>query len=92
MSAQGTDSGTAWAESIPALACKADSLAATSRSNHPSLEFVGRMKTFHTCIDIPGCTAMVCLILLGLLPLLTQVNAKKGAGNRCQASHYCVVP
>ena len=24
-----------------------------------SLDFVGSMKTFHTSVDIPGCTAMV---------------------------------
>ena len=27
-----------------------------------SLDFVGSMKTFHTSVDIPGCTAMVCSV------------------------------
>ncbi len=32
---------------------------ASSSSSQPSLDFVGKMKTFHTSIDIPGTTAMV---------------------------------
>ncbi len=43
---------TAGREGIPRLA-------ASSRSSQPSLDFVGKMKTFHTSIDIPGTTAMV---------------------------------
>ena len=62
MPAQGTGHQTPRAEAIPLLACKAET--SRSSSSPPSLDFVGRMKTFHTSIDIPGCTSMVCFALL----------------------------
>ena len=62
MPAQGRGHQTPRAEAVPLLACKTES--SRSSSSHPSLDFVGRMKTFHTSIDIPGCTSMVCLALL----------------------------
>ena len=66
MPAKGRGHQTPRAEAIPLLACKTEP--SRTGSSHPSLDFVGRMKTFHTSIDIPGCTSMVCFTLLWPFP------------------------
>ncbi len=63
MPGQGKGDETAKGEAIPVLACKSG---ASITGTQPSLDFVGKMKTFHTSIDIPGTTAMVKFDLLGL--------------------------
>ena len=56
MPGEGEGHKTAGGEGVPGLACKSG---AASSGSQPSLDFVGKMKTFHTSIDIPGTTAMV---------------------------------
>lgn len=68
-------------EAIPVLACKSG---ASITGTQPSLDFVGKMRTFHTSIDIPGTTAMVKFDLLGLS------STQEGFGNCHHASGFCL--
>ena len=68
MLGEGKGHNTAGGEAIPRLACRSG---AGSSSSQPCLDFVGKMKTFHTSIDIPGTTAMV-----HIRPLSPHINAR----------------
>ena len=77
MLGEGKGHNTAGGEAIPRLACRSG---AASSSSQPSLDFVGKMKTFHTSITIPGTTAMV-----DILPSTPQMTANFCLPSACKA-------